>query len=275
MTGEMCLGTSKAACFRSGKSPTAGLAPLLAARRDPPLLKPLKTAILATKPAESGERRIKKTGSRAMYATRTELMVVPGKARAWEAWWAKVSELGKAQQGFQAGTLLNSLSYPAKYVSLTLWESREAGRAFAKGEAFSALFQATSVQELATLGRPQEAYDVLTRVMGEGQSAYASLIDWALDPRPENAASFERTRKEIFDLRKQYMPGFVGNGLGRLLGHLYRYQVVQFYSAMDALRSAVAGSQIPQIQAFMEAHPNSEHASTPTSGEGYEVVRQM
>ncbi len=47
MTGEMCLGTSKAACFRSGKSPTAGLAPLLAARRDPPLLKPLKTAILA------------------------------------------------------------------------------------------------------------------------------------------------------------------------------------------------------------------------------------
>jgi len=163
-------------------------------------------------------------------------MVVPGKARAWEAWWAKVSELGKAQQGFQAGTLLNSLSYPAKYVSLTLWESREAGRAFAKGEAFSAFFQATSVQELATLGRPQEAYDVLTRVMGEGQSAYASLIDWALDPRPENAASFERTRKEIFDLRKR---------------RSRRYR-----------RS-------------WEAHPNSEHASTPTSGEGYEVVRQM
>src|SRR5260370_31158248 len=59
MTAEMCLGTSKAACFRSGKSPTAGLAPLLAARRDPPLLKPLKTAILATKPPESGECRLR------------------------------------------------------------------------------------------------------------------------------------------------------------------------------------------------------------------------
>ena len=214
-----------------------------------------------------------------MYATRTEVMVAPGKARAWEAFWAKVSELGKAQPGFQAGTLLNSLSYPAKYVFLTLWESREAGRAFAKGEAFSALFQANAVQELATLGRPQEAYDVLIRVMGEGQSAYALLIDWTIDPGPDNAASFERTRKEIFELRKRYVPGFVGNGLGRLLGHAYRYQLVQFYSTMEALRSAVAGSQIPQIQAFMEAHPNSEHASTPPSGaegfEVYEVVRQV
>jgi heme-degrading monooxygenase HmoA len=210
-----------------------------------------------------------------MYATRTELMVAPGKARAWEAFWAKVSELGKAQQGFQAGMLLNSLSYPAKYVSLTLWESREAGRAFAKSEAFSALFQATSVQELATLGRPQEAYEVLMRVAGEGQPAYAGLVDWTLDPQPDNAASFERTRKEIFELRKQYVPGFVANGLGRLLGHQYRYQVVQFYSTMDALSSAVLGSQIPQIQALIEAHPNSKFASTPVSGDRYEVVRQV
>jgi heme-degrading monooxygenase HmoA len=210
-----------------------------------------------------------------MYATRTEVMVVPGKALAWEGFWAKVSELGKAQQGFQAGTLLNSLSYPAKYVSLTLWESREAGRAFAKSEGFGALFQAHAVQELATLGRPQEAYDVLMRVMSEGQSAYASLIDWTLDPEADNAESFERTRKEIFELRKQYVRGFVANGLGRLLGHPYRYQVVQFYSTMDALDSAVLGSQIPQIQAVIEAHPNSKYASTPVSGDRYEVVRQV
>lgn len=210
-----------------------------------------------------------------MYAVRTEVMVSPGKAIAYEAWWARIIELGKAQQGFQAGTLLNSLSYPAKYVSLTLWESREAGRSFAKSEAFSTLFQANAVLEMATLSRPQEAYDVVMRVMGEGQSAYASLIDWTLDPQPDNAASFERTRKEIFELRKQYVPGFVANGLGRLLGHPYRYQVVQFYSTMDALRSAVLGSQIPQIQAFIEAHPNSKHASTPVSAEAYEVVRQV
>src|SRR5712691_8704406 len=117
------------------------------------------------------------------------------------------------------------------------------------------------------------------RVMGEGQSAYSLLIDWTLEPRPDNAASFERTRKEIFELRKQYLPGFVGNGLGRLLGHPYRYQVVQFYSTMDALKNAGAGSQIPQIEALIKAHPNSEHASTPPSGaegyEVYEVVRQV
>jgi len=202
-------------------------------------------------------------------------MVAPGKALAWEAFWAKISELGKAQQGFQAGTLLNSLSYPAKYVSLTLWDSREAGRAFVKSEAFSAVFQANPTQELATPGRPQEAYDVLMRVMSEGQSAYAGLVDWTLDPQPDNAASFERTRKEIFELRKQYVPGFVANGLGRLLGHPYRYQVVQFYSTMDALSSAVLGSQIPQIQALIEAHPNSKYASTPVSGDRYEVVRQV
>src|ERR1700674_2007276 len=143
-------------------------------------------------PSASNRRgSIKQKRNRAMYATRTETMVVPGKALAWEAFWAKVSELGKAQQGFQAGTLLNSLSYPAKYVSLTLWESREAGRAFTKSEAFGALFQAHAVQGLATLGRPQEAYDVLMRVMSEGQSAYAGLIDWTLDPEADNAASFE------------------------------------------------------------------------------------
>ena len=67
-----------------------------------------------------------------MYATRTEVIVAPGKALAWEAFWARVSELGKAQQGFQVATLLNSLSYPAKYVFHTLWDSREAGRAFTK-----------------------------------------------------------------------------------------------------------------------------------------------
>ena len=111
--------------------------------------------------------------------------------------------------------------------------------------------------------------------MSEGQPAYASLIDWTLDPEPGNAAEFERTRKEIFELRKQYVPGFVANGLGRLLGHPRRYQVVQFYRTMDAFRSAVLGSPIPQIQAYIEAHPNSKYASTPVSGDTYEVVRQV
>jgi hypothetical protein len=44
---------------------------------------------------------------------------------------------------------------------------------------------------------------------------------------------------------------------------------------MDAFSSAVLGSQIPQIQALIEAHPNSKYASTPVSGESYEVVRQV
>ncbi len=209
-----------------------------------------------------------------MYAIRTEVMVVPGKTRAWEACWAQLSGLTKAQHGFQTGTLMNSLSYPAKYVLLMLWESREARQAWAKGEAFSAFVQANPPQALVTPGRPQEAYDVLFRVTGEGQPAYAGLVDWTLDPRPGNAASFERTRKELFELRKQYVPGFVVNGLGRLLGHQHRYQVVQFYSTMDAFRATNPGSQIPQLQAFVGAHPTSEHASTPPSAEGYEVVQQ-
>ena len=209
-----------------------------------------------------------------MYAIRTEVMVVPGKVRAFEAWWAQLSALGKAQPGFQEGMLLNSLSYPAKYVFLMRWESREARQAWSKSEAFSAFFQANPAQELVTLGRPQEAYDVLFRVTGTGQAAYVSLVDWTLDRRPDNTASFERTRKELFELRKQYVPGFVANGLGRLLGHQYRYQVVQFYSTMDAFSAGGSGSQIPQLQAFGGAHPPSEHASTPFSAEVYEVVRR-
>jgi len=202
-------------------------------------------------------------------------MVVPGKTRAWEACWAQLSGLTKAQHGFQTGTLMNSLSYPAKYVFLMLWENREARQTWTKGEAFNAFVEANPPQALVTPGRPQEAYDVLFRVTGEGQPAYATLVEWALDPRPGNAASFERTRKELFELRKQYVPGFVVNGLGRLLGHEHRYQVVQFYSTMDAFRAASPGTQIPQLQAFVGAHPTSEHASTPPSGESYEVVQPV
>ena len=210
-----------------------------------------------------------------MYAIRTEVMVVPGKVRAFEAWWAQLSALGKAQPGFQEGMLLNSLSYPAKYVFLMRWESRDARQAWSKGEAFSAFVQANPPQALVTPGRPQEAYDVLFRVTGQGQRAYAGLVDWTLDPRPGNTASFERSRQEIFELRKQYVSGFVLNGLGRLFGHQYRYQVVQFYSTMDALRAASPGSQVPQLQAFGGAHPPSEYASAPVSAEVYEVVQQV
>jgi hypothetical protein len=155
------------------------------------------------------------------------------------------------------------------------WESREARQAWGKSEAFSAFFQANPPQALVTPGRPQEAYDVLVRVTGEGQPAYAGLVEWTLDPRPGNAASFERSRQEIFALRKQYVSGLVLNGLGRLFGHQYRYQVVQFYSDIEALQAASPSSPIPQLQAFGEAHPPSAYASTPPNGEVYEVVQHV
>jgi heme-degrading monooxygenase HmoA len=202
-------------------------------------------------------------------------MVGAGNVRAFEAWWAQFSALVHAQRGFHEGTLLNSLSYPAKYVFLMRWESREARQVWAKGEVFNDFMQANPPQQLVTLGRPQEAYDVLVRVTGEGQPAYAGLVDWTLDPRPGNAASFERSRQEIFALRKQHVPGLVLNGLGRLFGHQYRYQVVQFYSTLDALQAASPGSPIPQLQAFGQAHPPSTYASTPPNGEVYEVVQHV
>jgi len=123
----------------------------------------------------------------------------------------------------------------------------------------------------------EKAYRIEYRVTlkGLGQAAYAGLVDWTLDPRPGNATSFERSRQEIFELRKQHVSGFVLNGLGRLFGHHYRYQVVQFYSTMDALQAASPGSPIPQLQAFGEAHPPSAYASTPLSAEVYEVVQRL
>jgi len=210
-----------------------------------------------------------------MYAIRTEVMVGAGKVRAFEAWWAQLSALAKAQRGFQEGTLLNSLSYPAKYVILIRWESREARQVWAKGEAFNNFVHANPPQTLVTPSRPQEAYDVVLRVTGEGQAAYAGLVDWTLDPRPGNTASFERSRQELFALRKQHVPGLVLNGLGRLYGHQHRYQVVQFYSTMDALRAASPGSPIAELQAFGQAHPPNAYASTPIAAEVYEVVQRV
>jgi heme-degrading monooxygenase HmoA len=199
--------------------------------------------------------------------------VVPGKAGAFAAWWAQFSDLAQAQHGFQTGALLHSLRNPIKQVFLMLWESQEARQAWANGAEFGAFVQANPWMGLVTPGRPQEAYDVLCHVTGAGPPAYAGLVEWTLDSRPGNAASFERTRQEFFDLRRHYVPGFVWNGLGRLCGSPSRYQEVQCYSTLDAFRAASPRSQIPQIQAFGGAHPPSAYARTPLSAEVYAVVR--
>jgi hypothetical protein len=82
-----------------------------------------------------------------MYAIRTEVIAVPGKTRAWETWWAQFSSMAKAQQGFQSRTLLNSLSYLAKYVFLLRWENRDARQAWTKGGASMALLTGTLLRE--------------------------------------------------------------------------------------------------------------------------------
>lgn len=208
-----------------------------------------------------------------MYATRTEMIVSAGNARAYEtAWTPQFIALHKTQPGFQSSLLLNALSYPGKYVLLIRWDNREARQTFAKGEAFSAFMQAHPPQAFGTLGRPREAYDVCCRVAGDGQPGYVTLVDWTLDARPGNAASFERSRQELFEIRKQCVPGFVFNALGRLDGHLYRYQVLGAYRTREALQAANPDSTIPQLQAFLGAHPFSAYASTPLQAEAYEVV---
>ena len=166
-----------------------------------------------------------------MYAMRTEVMIVPGEGRAFEAWWAQFSDLAKAQRGFQTGRIV---TFPQLSAQICLPHALgEPGSATGLGPrpGVQRFLQAHPPQLLGTWAGPQEAYDVLFRVTGEGQPAYAGLVDWTLDPRPGNAARFERSRKEIFELRKQHVSGFVLNGLGRVFDHEYRYQVVQFYSS--------------------------------------------
>lgn len=206
-----------------------------------------------------------------MYVTRTEAIISAGGAAAYESRTAQLADLLRAQPGFVSGALLNSLGDPARYSFLARWEGREAGRCFARSGALRDFRLAHPAEGLFCLSRPQEAYEGVVDVASEGQGSFVTLVEWNIKPGRENAAAFERSRQELFELRQKYQKGFVANLMRRFLGNPTRYLMVLSYSSRE---DAWAVSAAPEIQQFLRAHRYHQYAETPPAIEVYDTIRR-
>ncbi len=204
-----------------------------------------------------------------MYLTRREVMVAPGRAAEFEAWWAEGQEGLKGQKGFSLSTLHNSLGYPNKYTALTRFETREDSQASQNSAAFRARLQARPEGLIVGRPRPTEAYEPVHRVGPTGgPAAFTTLVEWNVTPG--TARAFESSRQELFDLRQKHLKGFVRASLWRFLGNRTQYLVINGNAGGQG-----NGPQEPEIAAFQRAHPSSEYASAPPVIENYRNVQRV
>ncbi len=205
-----------------------------------------------------------------MYVVRQEATIVGGQASAYLERAKRQGEVAGRQKGFVGRLLLNSFGYPQKYTILTTWESREAARASALGPG-AAFVRENPLAGIATPSRPNEAYAVIHDVSGSGEPGSVVLVEWTLDARPGNAAAFEASRKEVFELAKKHVPGFVSSQLLRFLGAANKYVAVRQNTNRDALAPVAP----PEVQAYNAAHPATGFASTLNITDRYEVIQRL
>jgi len=122
----------------------------------------------------------------------------------------------------------------------------------------------------------QEGYEGVIDVDADGVNAVDTtcdvLADWLLDQRPGVVAEFEQNRKELFELRKKHAKGFGSARLRRSAGTPGKYLIISFYATANDARAA---QTVPEIAAFMAAHPYSLYAPTPPVIEAYGVVHRL
>jgi len=208
-----------------------------------------------------------------MFVTRIEFWVTPGRVAEFEAQEAQLHPLLAQQPGLERCTLGNALGYPAKYVRVIRWESRDAANAWRKGSALGAFLREHPNQGLYTAGRPVEAYEIVGTLRGPaapGANAYAVLVDWTVDARPGTAQAFEESRAALFELRQRCGRGLAVQVLSRFLGGGGRYLAYIVTTTRDDLQATTTA---PEVQEFMQAHPWSEYSSNPPVAEPYELVQ--
>jgi len=207
----------------------------------------------------------------ALYATKLDVMVAAGKLNEFEGFSGRRLELVGKQSGLLRAAVLNSLAYPAKHTLLTLWESREASRAFTHSSELSKLMDEMRPQAFLTPIGPMEAFEVVHRVTGPGVAKTGYLIDQTVPNQPAgNVKAYEEARLKLFELRQKLAKGFVVNVLARFLGGGNRYIVLGGFT--DAA-SEVAAAALPEIvQYFREYGPGVIPIST-ESREPYEFIQ--
>jgi quinol monooxygenase YgiN len=204
-----------------------------------------------------------------MYVTRVESAVIPGKIRELEAFVAQVFELSARALGFVRGGLANSLGYPTRYTSLSVWENRQAAETFRRGDAYQRLLLANPLGTFATITRPAEAYEVVYRVQDRDirEAGVVSLWDITVDPM--KAQDFEARSKELLDLVAKFGHGLVSNTVARFLGGGGRYVAYLVNTDGEAAQATIGG---PEVQAFMQQHPITEFGGAITARDNAVVI---
>ena len=145
-----------------------------------------------------------------MYLVRTEFMVRGGGAAEFEAGRAELGETMKGQPGYLGQTLLHSYSHPNKYVITSRYENVEAAWDYGKSDKLAAFIKGQPAGQVVVT--QQEGYEGVIDVDAEGVNPVDTkcevFADWILDQRPGVVAEFERSRKELFELRKKLAKGF-------------------------------------------------------------------
>jgi heme-degrading monooxygenase HmoA len=187
-----------------------------------------------------------------MYLTREEVRVEVGQTSVFERETAEFFSELREQSGFLRATLLNSLGFPFRYTRVVQWDDRAAAMAFERRPAMEGAGSAPSSGEIYCATRPLEAYENVHRILRSGKIDACYLIDEVVTRGPTTLRDFEESRGAVYELRKQYGPGFGASLLSRFLGGANRYLIFGgFEREGDDQRTA----QTEQIVDYWREHP--------------------
>jgi heme-degrading monooxygenase HmoA len=189
-----------------------------------------------------------------MYLTREEVRVPIGNTALFERETADFFSLHREQGGFQRATLLSSLGFPFRYTRLVQWDDRAAAIAFERSAAMERARRDLSGREIFCPTRPLEAYEIVHRILGSRKIDACYLIDEVVRSGPTTLQDFEESRGAVYQLRRQFGPGFGASLLSRFLGGANRYLIFGgFERDGDDQRTA----QTEQIVEYWREHPSA------------------
>jgi hypothetical protein len=208
-------------------------------------------------------------GHPSAFVVRTETRVAVASTAEFERRRIQAAARIAGRVGFVGGTLLRSLSHPAKYVELSTYENLEV--AWAVGQE-SAWTEHEGVGLGATVTR-HEAYELVHELVTHSSSVVGcEVLTDEVVKHAELAPAFEATLRQLFELRRAHAPGFTFNRLLRSAGRLGSFLVVQGYADLAAAGDADTSAD---VQSFIHDHPAELYADAPASAEAYAVIARV